>query len=113
MLTQAHKQSYEENGYVVVGGLFSQEEVAAYRDHFMTLRKHDTSAGADATSSDPLKRYPRLMQMHRWDETSLRWLIDDRIERLSDRPAGHASHMRCRRCCTSSRRGARPGAASG
>ena len=32
--------------------------------------------GVDPTSEDPLKRYPRMIHMHRWDEVSLRWLID-------------------------------------
>jgi len=86
MLTQAHKQSYEQNGYVVVSGLFSQDEVAAYRDHFMTLRKHGTypgdHAGVDVKSADPLKRYPRMIHMHRWDDVSLRWMIDERLNQV-------------------------------
>jgi ectoine hydroxylase-related dioxygenase (phytanoyl-CoA dioxygenase family) len=83
MLTQEHKQFYDENGYVVIRGLFSQEEVGHYRDHYMTLRKRGSYpgdlAGIDTTSRDPLKRYPRMIHMHRWDDTSLRWLIDARI----------------------------------
>ena len=83
MLTQEHKQFYHDNGYVVVRGLFSPEEVAQYRDHFMTLRKRGSYpgdlAGVDTTSNDPLKRYPRMIHMHRWDDTSLRWLIDQRL----------------------------------
>jgi len=83
MLMQEHKQFYHENGYVVVKGLFSPEEVAAYRDHFMSLRKRGSYpgdlAGVDTTSNDPLKRYPRMIHMHHWDETSLRWMIDERI----------------------------------
>jgi ectoine hydroxylase-related dioxygenase (phytanoyl-CoA dioxygenase family) len=86
MLTEEHKEFYHENGYVVVRGLFSQDEVASYRDHYMTLRKRGSypgdMAGVDATSSDPLKRYPRMIHMHRWDDTSLRWLIDDRINHV-------------------------------
>jgi ectoine hydroxylase-related dioxygenase (phytanoyl-CoA dioxygenase family) len=35
--------------------------------------------GADPASNDPLKRYPRMIHMHRWDDVSLRWLIDERI----------------------------------
>ena len=83
MLTDEHKRFYQENGYVVVRGLFSQDEVAQYREHFMTLRKHGSYpgdlAGVDTNSNDPLKRYPRMIHMHRWDEVSLQWLIDQRI----------------------------------
>ena len=83
MITQEHKRFYDENGYVVVRGLFSQEEVDAYREHFMTLRRHGTYpgdlAGVDTKSNDPLKRYPRMIHMHRWDEVSLKWVLDQRL----------------------------------
>ncbi|HET9224368.1 MAG TPA: phytanoyl-CoA dioxygenase family protein [Roseiflexaceae bacterium] len=83
MVTQAHKRFYQENGYVVVEGLFDQDEVARYREHFMTLRRHGAYpgdlVGADPGSNDPLKRYPRMIHMHRWDDVSLNWMIDERI----------------------------------
>lgn len=83
MLTNEHKQFYDTNGYAVVRGLFGADEVAAYREHFMTLRKRGSYegdlAGVDLTSHDPLKRYPRMIHMHRWDELSLRWVIDARL----------------------------------
>jgi phytanoyl-CoA hydroxylase len=83
MISEEHRQFYQENGYVVVSGLFDPEEVARYREHFMTLRRHGSypgdSAGVDVTSADPLKRYPRMIHMHRWDEPTLDWLTDDRI----------------------------------
>jgi phytanoyl-CoA hydroxylase len=49
----------------------------------MTLRRrgrypHDL-VGVHPSSHDPLHRYPRMAQMHRWDHVSLRWLLDDRI----------------------------------
>ena len=83
MLTQEHIEFYQAHGYAVVGGLFSPEEVDRYREHYMTLRHHgsypgDTS-GVDVAATDPLRRYPRMIHMHRWDEISLRWLLDDRI----------------------------------
>ena len=83
MLTEAHKRFYHENGYVVVAGLFAQDEVAGYREHYMTLRRRGAYpgdlVGADPASDDPLKRYPRMIHMHRWDEVSLRWLLDERL----------------------------------
>ena len=83
MVTDQHKQQYRDQGYVVVRGLFSADEVARYREHFMTLRKHGVYpgdlVGVDPKSNDPLKRYPRMIHMHRWDEVSLQWLIDDRL----------------------------------
>jgi phytanoyl-CoA hydroxylase len=83
MVTEEHKRLYQENGYVVVEGLFDQNEVARYRDHYMTLRRHGAypgdMVGADPASNDPLKRYPRMIHMHRWDDVSLSWLIEARI----------------------------------
>jgi ectoine hydroxylase-related dioxygenase (phytanoyl-CoA dioxygenase family) len=83
MITADHKRQYEQNGYVVVSGLFSPDEVAFYRDHYMRLREQGTypgdTAGVDLGSADPLKRYPRMIHVHRWDDISLRWMIDERI----------------------------------
>jgi len=83
MVTEVHKQFYQENGYVVVGGLFTQDEVEHYREHYMSLRRRGTYpgdlVGSDPASNDPLKRYPRMIHMHRWDEVSLRWLLDQRF----------------------------------
>jgi len=74
---------FERDGYTIVRGLFSQEEVTRYREHYMELRAAGTYwgdfAGVDLTSADPLKRYPRMIHMHRWDDTTLKFLIDPRI----------------------------------
>jgi ectoine hydroxylase-related dioxygenase (phytanoyl-CoA dioxygenase family) len=83
VLTEAQKQFYDENGYLVVDRLFSPAEVDSLREHFMRLRKHgewpgDTS-GVDVKANDPLKRFPRMIHMHRWDDISLRWMIDPRL----------------------------------
>ncbi len=83
MLTAEQKQQFDQRGYVVAQSLFSQEEATAYRDHYMELRNHpmcsrDTRIKS-AKTGDPLLEYPRLMQMHRWDQTSLDWLIAPRI----------------------------------
>jgi phytanoyl-CoA hydroxylase len=74
---------YQQEGYVVVPQLFSIEEVEQYRQHYMELRASGTYpgdfGGVDLTSNDPLKRYPRMIHMHRWDNLSLRWMIDQRL----------------------------------
>lgn len=95
MSTAAELQQFQQNGYVVSGGLFSPEEIAFYRQHFMKLREEEHPgdfAGVpriDGTSKtgdlfyedrpDPLKQYPRMIHMHRWDQASLDFLIADRI----------------------------------
>jgi hypothetical protein len=83
MITSELKRAYDEQGYVVVPQLFAPDEVAALREHYMRLRVAGTypgdDAGIDLGAADPLKRYPRMIHMHRWDETSLRWMLDPRI----------------------------------
>lgn len=83
MISKTDLQQYERDGYVIVRQLFTPDEVATLRDHYMALRGQGTYPGdwigIDPTSNDPLKRYPRMIHMHRWDETSLRWMLDSRI----------------------------------
>ena len=83
MLTPEQREAYERDGFLVVRKLFSEDEVARYRDHFMDLRARGgypgDSAGVSIDSPDPLKRFPRMIHMHRWDEISLRWMLDPRI----------------------------------
>jgi phytanoyl-CoA hydroxylase len=80
------REEFEQAGYALVRGLFSTGEVDRLRDHYMEVRQrgprsHDF-AGHNSTDKDPLKRYPRMAQMHRWDETSLQWMIDPRIDEV-------------------------------
>jgi hypothetical protein len=85
MIEQSVVEQFKNSGYTLAKGLFSQGEVEQYRQHYMTLRAAGTypgdTAGVDVTSNDPLKRFPRMIHMHRWDETSLRWMLDARIGR--------------------------------
>lgn len=80
---QSVAEQFQRDGYAVVRGLFSAEEAAHYREHYTTLREAGSypgdSAGVEISSDDPLKRYPRMIHMHRWDEASLQWMIDPRI----------------------------------
>ena len=79
---------YQEQGYAVAGGLFSPEEVQFFIAHYMDMHQRETSAqnqsmndtsSLGAGENDPLKTWPRLMQMHRRDQASLRWLLDARL----------------------------------
>jgi ectoine hydroxylase-related dioxygenase (phytanoyl-CoA dioxygenase family) len=82
-VTEEHHRSYARDGYAVVRALFTPDEVAAYRAHFMALRGQGAFpgdlAGLDPASNDPLKQYPRMIHMHRWDALSLDWLLDARL----------------------------------
>jgi len=78
-----NRELFDAQGYVIVRELFSPAEAAAFSDHYMDLRARGVYegdfAGVDLSSADPLKRYPRMIHMHRWDDVSLRWMIDSRL----------------------------------
>lgn len=83
MFTEADIAAYQRDGYAVARHLFNAEEVESLKEHYMRLRATGSypgdMAGVDSASTDPLKRFPRMIHMHRWDETSLQWLIDPRL----------------------------------
>lgn len=83
MLTPEEKAYYETHGFLIARGLFSADEIAFYKQHYMHMREQGEHpgdfGGIDPTSNDPLKRYPRMIHMHRWDDISLKWLVDPRI----------------------------------
>jgi len=77
---------YERDGYLIVRGLFTTDEVKEIRDRFDTIGQKGAPIErywmpdlSPEAASDPLKRYPRVMQPHRWDEMSKRYLLDARV----------------------------------
>jgi phytanoyl-CoA hydroxylase len=85
MIDERATCSFDQRGYVVARGLFDAGEAAHLRDHFMRLREAGgypgDVVGADPSSNDPLKRYPRMIHMHRWDRVALHWLLEPRLAR--------------------------------
>jgi len=83
MISTAQKQQFDDQGYLVLRGLFSPEEIQTLTDHYMEIRQQGQKpgdfSGVDLTSQDPLKKFPRMIHMHRWDELSLQWMLDSRI----------------------------------
>ena len=82
MPTPTDVEHFAAQGFLVTPQLFDSAEVVHYRDHFMELRKEPRpgdDAGVNPTSDDPLRKYPRMIHMHRWDKTSFDWMIEPRI----------------------------------
>jgi phytanoyl-CoA hydroxylase len=78
-------EQFHEDGYLVIRGMFSPQEVSELRDTFMRLHaeapigdyyKHAT---VEEAAGDPLKLYPRVMHPHRFNDLSMRWMLDPRI----------------------------------
>jgi phytanoyl-CoA hydroxylase len=79
------KRTFDDEGYFVARGLFDAGEAALWRAHFTRLREAGAYpgdvVGVDPRSNDPLKRYPRMIHMHRWDPVALEWLLEPRLAR--------------------------------
>ena len=75
--------AYQEQGFTIARGLFSAAEVDQYREHFMQLAAAERGfferEQKAAAENDPLKKFPRMVHMHRWDEMSLNFMLDARI----------------------------------
>ena len=76
-------QVYSDEGYVLVPSLFSLAEIEFIRGHYMALNAAGHGYAGDDQyllgDKDPLKRYPRIIHPHRFDQFSLDWLLDDRL----------------------------------
>jgi phytanoyl-CoA hydroxylase len=92
MLTPELEQFYQTNGYVIVPGLFGAAEVARYIEHYMALRRFpregDTAGVTTNSLTDTNQQYPRMIHMHRWDELSLQWMIDPRLNAVMTKLIG-------------------------
>jgi phytanoyl-CoA hydroxylase len=85
MFSNAEMSAYERDGFVIARGLFSTDECASLREHYMAMRARGSypgdASGTDIGAADPMKKFPRMIHMHRWDDTSLRFLLDSRLNR--------------------------------
>ena len=84
--TDNPKLQFQSEGFCLVKGLFSREECEAYLTHYMELREHprsgDLAFESASTVNDPLTQFPRMINMHRWDDVSMNFLLDRRLESL-------------------------------
>jgi phytanoyl-CoA hydroxylase len=85
VIDESAKRSFDDQGYFVARGLFDAEEATYWRDYFTWLREAGEYpgdvVGVDPSSDDPLRRYPRMIHMHRWDRIALDWLLEPRLAR--------------------------------
>ena len=77
---------YQRDGYLIVRALFRADEVQAIRAKFDGIGEAGQPiAGywmpdrSPAAAGDPLLRYPRVMQPHRYDALALQYLLDARV----------------------------------
>jgi ectoine hydroxylase-related dioxygenase (phytanoyl-CoA dioxygenase family) len=87
------RQAFEADGYFVARSLFTADEIEGFRAHYEAFRVEGRFSDdniADPVSDDPLKRFPRQMQMHREDPVSLDFLCDLRIDTVISELTGYS-----------------------
>ena len=92
-LTELRHQ-FHQKGYAIAKGVFTLDETIVYREHYLSLRETGPHPGDlvnqwDEDENDPLKRYPRLINMHRWDDISRQWLLHGRLQQCLNSILGH------------------------
>ncbi|HEY8458158.1 MAG TPA: phytanoyl-CoA dioxygenase family protein [Actinopolymorphaceae bacterium] len=85
-ISAAERQRYETEGFAVVRGLFRPEEIAEICDEFMAIHAagpvpghFEPTAPPDDESVDILRRYPRVMHPHQFNEVARKYLLDSRL----------------------------------
>src|SRR5262249_44731280 len=84
-LSREQLEQYHHDGYLVVRGMFTPEEVRELRDTFMQIHagapigNFYQHASEEEAAGDPLKLYPRVMHPHGFDELSMQRMLDPRI----------------------------------
>ena len=89
-LSPAQIEQWQRDGYVLVSGLFSTEEIDSLREHFMEmqaesldknspLRQYYEPKSLEEAGGDILQHYPRVMHPHRFDERSMNQMLDSRV----------------------------------
>ena len=90
-ITAEQLEQFERDGYFIARGLMSADETARLAEHFMALHARGVAGElGDAyraprwedSEGDILKHFPRIMHPHKWDELSLRYMLDERFHAI-------------------------------
>jgi phytanoyl-CoA hydroxylase len=77
------REIFEQQGYWLERGLFENAEVEKMRDHFGQMNEEGRGyLEVEVGAGDPLGVFPRIMMPHRFDELSLAFLTDARLDRI-------------------------------
>ena len=79
------RRGYALRGYLIGRAVFGQAEIDAMSAHYMKVRAEGPHPGdfagvpGQSAGSDPLTKYPRLINMHEWDTRTRLWMNDERL----------------------------------
>jgi phytanoyl-CoA hydroxylase len=88
-LTEEQLRHFETEGYLIVKGLFSPDELSVIEETFERISLAPVPGHFEpvlnAETEDPLKRYPRVLHPHRFNETAKKYMLHRPVlEVLSD-----------------------------
>ncbi len=78
-------QQFQQEGYLVVKGLFSPQEVEEIKINFMDMHAGGPIEGCfkpstpEEAKGDILKLYPRMMHPHRVNDLAFRYMIHPKV----------------------------------
>ncbi|KIL36091.1 phytanoyl-CoA dioxygenase [Gordoniibacillus kamchatkensis] len=84
-LTPEQKQQFEQDGFVIVKGLFGADEIERLKANFMEMHAGGPIAGCfepvpvEQAGGDILKAYPRMMHPHRVNRMAFEYMLDARV----------------------------------
>ncbi len=87
ILTQEQKNHFDTEGYLILRGLFDQEEVRDLRTLIMELHAAKPAPEcfetppltAEEAGDEPLKMYPRMLYPHRVNDSIKQYMLDPRL----------------------------------
>ena len=99
VLTDEQLASFQRDGFLIVKGLFTPEQIAELRDTFTTAGEMGEVPGLwspNKASADPLDHYPRMMHPHKQPQLpigplSMKFALDQKVgailaELMNDEP---------------------------
>jgi phytanoyl-CoA hydroxylase len=100
-LTEEQKRLFQNEGYLIVKGLFDQQQIQEIKDTFEEIGHTEVPGYFEpdltASNDDPLKRYPRVMHPHRFNDTAKKYMLHQPVlailEDLYEEPALAAQSM--------------------
>ncbi|MGM7723222.1 phytanoyl-CoA dioxygenase family protein [Metabacillus sp. Hm71] len=84
-ISEEQKQQFEKEGYLIMKGVFSQEEIAEIKETFMEMSKSaipgcfEPVIDEQSENEDPLKRYPRMMHPHRVNDVAMKYMLHPKV----------------------------------
>lgn len=86
LIDDSQVRQFQDDGYIVVRGLFTQDDVDRISAEFMTLQKggpipghFDQKPDEPGAKPDPLRAFPRVIHPHQISELAREYLLDARL----------------------------------